>query len=77
MSAEEEDGYDGRNRAFLQAFIARSTLTFEEAKPILASILSAYGEFSYINGVFGNDKSPYTRHISNTIRGLHQDIIAI
>ncbi|KAL1996085.1 hypothetical protein VTN49DRAFT_408 [Thermomyces lanuginosus] len=36
-----EDGYDDSNRAFLQAFMARSTMTFEEAKPVLAAILSA------------------------------------
>ena len=35
--------YNNANRAFLQAFIARSTLTFEEAKPILAAILTAHG----------------------------------
>ncbi|KKK20564.1 hypothetical protein ARAM_005014 [Aspergillus rambellii] len=33
-------GYNDSNRAFLQAFMARSTLTFEESKPILAAILS-------------------------------------
>ncbi|KAL4801792.1 Nse1 non-SMC component of SMC5-6 complex-domain-containing protein [Aspergillus unguis] len=33
-------GYDDSNRAFLQAFMARSTLTFKESKPILAAILS-------------------------------------
>ena len=32
--------YDDSNRAFLQAFMARSTLTFSEAKPILAAIYS-------------------------------------
>jgi hypothetical protein len=37
----ETHGYDDRNRAFLQAFMARSTMTFEEAQPVLAAILSA------------------------------------
>lgn len=37
------DGYDDSNRAFIQAFMARSTMTFEEAKPVLAAILSAKG----------------------------------
>ncbi|RAL04472.1 non-structural maintenance of chromosomes element 1 family protein [Aspergillus ibericus CBS 121593] len=32
--------YDDSNRAFLQAFMARSTLTLTEAKPILAAIYS-------------------------------------
>jgi hypothetical protein len=39
----DEDGYNDSNRAFLQAFMARSTMTFEEAKPILAAIFSAHG----------------------------------
>jgi len=37
------DSYTNSNRAFLQAFLARSTLTFEEAKPILAAISTAHG----------------------------------
>jgi hypothetical protein len=32
--------YDDSNRAFLQAFLSRSTLTFDTAKPILAAIFS-------------------------------------
>lgn len=32
--------YDDGNRAFLQAFMARGTLTFKEARPILAAIFS-------------------------------------
>ncbi|KAJ5454161.1 uncharacterized protein N7458_005117 [Penicillium daleae] len=38
----EVDGYNDSNRAFLQAFMARSTMTFEEAQPVLAAILSAH-----------------------------------
>ncbi|KAK5237658.1 hypothetical protein LTR47_000750 [Exophiala xenobiotica] len=34
------DGYDDSNRAFLQAFLARSVLTLETAKPILAALLA-------------------------------------
>ncbi len=34
------DGYDDSNRAFLQAFLARSVLTLETAKPILAALLT-------------------------------------
>ena len=37
--------YNNSNCAFLQAFIARNPLTFEEAKPILSSILSAHGKY--------------------------------
>lgn len=32
--------YDDSNRAFLQAFMARGTLTFKEARPLLAAIFS-------------------------------------
>ncbi|KAJ5551624.1 hypothetical protein N7535_000431 [Penicillium sp. DV-2018c] len=32
--------YDDSNRAFLQAFMARSAMTFAEARPILAAIMS-------------------------------------
>jgi hypothetical protein len=34
-------GYDDTHRAFLQAFMSRGTLTQDEARPILAAILSA------------------------------------
>jgi hypothetical protein len=37
------DGYDDSNRAFLQAFLARSVLTLETAKPILAALLTYRG----------------------------------
>ncbi|KAI1079535.1 putative DNA repair protein Nse1 [Whalleya microplaca] len=33
--------YDDGNRAFLQAFMARGTMTFKESQPILAAIFSA------------------------------------
>lgn len=35
------DGYNDTNRAFLQAFISRGSLNFEEGQSILAAILSA------------------------------------
>ncbi|KAI1813710.1 Nse1 non-SMC component of SMC5-6 complex-domain-containing protein [Poronia punctata] len=35
------DEYNDGNRAFLQAFLARGTMTFEEGKKILAGIISA------------------------------------
>lgn len=40
--AEDED-YNNTHRAFLQVFLAKGTLTFEEAKPILANIQTANG----------------------------------
>ncbi|KAI9820308.1 MAG: hypothetical protein M1827_005930 [Pycnora praestabilis] len=42
MSDEDEAGYNDSNRAFLQAFLARSVLTLKEAKPILAAIFTVH-----------------------------------
>ncbi|KAL2833739.1 Nse1 non-SMC component of SMC5-6 complex-domain-containing protein [Aspergillus cavernicola] len=42
-TGRQRHGYDDSNRAFLQAFMARSTMTFEESKPVLAAILSVRG----------------------------------
>ncbi|KAI1105172.1 Nse1 non-SMC component of SMC5-6 complex-domain-containing protein [Jackrogersella minutella] len=39
--------YDDGNRAFLQAFMARGTMTFTQAKPILAAIFTAQDQLSY------------------------------
>lgn len=36
--------YDDSNRAFLQALMARGTITYQDAKPIIASILTARHE---------------------------------
>lgn len=33
--------YDDTNRAFVQAFMARGSLTFKEAQPVLAAIFTA------------------------------------
>lgn len=41
MSQLDEGAYDNTHRAFLQAFLSRSTLTIPQAKPILAAILTA------------------------------------
>jgi non-structural maintenance of chromosomes element 1 len=38
----DDSSYDDSNRAFLQAFLARSTLTYETSKPILASIFTVH-----------------------------------
>ncbi|WEW59468.1 hypothetical protein PRK78_004942 [Emydomyces testavorans] len=40
MPLTGDENYDDSHRAFLQAFMARSTMTLEEAKPILAAIFS-------------------------------------
>jgi hypothetical protein len=41
MAANVPHGYDESNRAFLQSLMARGCVTFEEARPILAAILTA------------------------------------
>jgi len=41
--ADDED-YNNTHRAFLQVFLAKGTLTFEEAKPILANIQTTNGK---------------------------------
>lgn len=42
MPENDEQWNDG-HRAFLQAFMARSTMTLDDAKPLLAAIFTAYG----------------------------------
>ena len=41
QNGEKEDIYNNSHRAFLQSFISHATLTFEQAKPILAAIFRA------------------------------------
>lgn len=38
-----DSGYTNGNRAFLQAILARGTITFEQAQPVIAEILNADG----------------------------------
>lgn len=55
MAVDEDSGYNNSNRAFLQAFIARSTLTLDEAKPILAAILTAHGSVKCVSMGLASD----------------------
>ncbi|KAI9887666.1 MAG: hypothetical protein M1823_000530 [Watsoniomyces obsoletus] len=58
--ADTNGGYDDSNRAFLQAFLARGTLTFEEAKPILAGIFTVKeGQDTHPNDVTQEDFNSY------------------
>ena len=43
MAENGDSTYNNANRGFLQAFLARSTLTYDQAKPIIAAILTAQG----------------------------------
>lgn len=42
----DDTNYNDSNRAFLQAFLARGAMTFEEAQPILAAIFSIQGGYT-------------------------------
>lgn len=48
MSGDDDEQYNNSNRAFLQAFLARSVLTYEQSKPILAAIFTAHGTLSTV-----------------------------
>ena len=41
IEAESDGGYNDTHRAFLQALLARQTITYAEAKPLLAAIQTA------------------------------------
>jgi hypothetical protein len=43
QSPIDDVGYNNAHRAFLQAFLAKSVMTVEEIKPVLAGVLSAQG----------------------------------
>ena len=45
MSDGQDSGYNDAHRAFLQAIMAKSTITFEEAQSILAAILTVQSKF--------------------------------
>lgn len=50
------DGYNDSNRAFLQAFMGRSSMTFEEAQPVLAAIFAAQSVYpSLTSAIHQND----------------------
>lgn len=44
MEVDGSASYDNSHRAFLQVFLAKSVLTFDQAKPLLAAIMTAQGE---------------------------------
>ena len=67
--------YDDSNRAFLQAFLARSTLTFDTAKPILAAIFSAHeGREVLVNDVTLDDLNSYISAANAAISPLDLEI---
>jgi hypothetical protein len=42
-NGENDQVYNNSHRAFLQSFLSRATLTFEQARPIVAAIEKAQG----------------------------------
>ncbi|OTB05498.1 hypothetical protein M426DRAFT_319762 [Hypoxylon sp. CI-4A] len=55
---EIQHHYDDSNRAFLQAFMARGTLTFSQAQPILAAIFTTHDKVMHENGDSNRDEAP-------------------
>ncbi|KAE8153497.1 Nse1 non-SMC component of SMC5-6 complex-domain-containing protein [Aspergillus avenaceus] len=76
----EDGGYDDSNRAFLQAFMARSTMTFAEARPVLAAIYSVHegepvspedvtqDDFASYIAAANSKISPFDLEIRSTLR---------
>jgi hypothetical protein len=60
---EDHRSYDDSNRAFLQAFLARGSLTLEQAKPILAGIFTVLG-----SGVFHATMNPLSSPLKSSPR---------
>ena len=78
--SDDEPSYNNSHRAFLQTFLARSTFTLREAKPVLASILSVHedretptediteADFNSYVSVLNATISPYDLEIRSTYR---------
>ena len=72
---DDEPSYDNSHRAFLQAFIARSTFTFAEAKPVLAAIQSAQEEREILtNDITESDFSTYVAVLNAAISPFDLEI---
>ena len=68
-------GYNNSNRAFLQAFLAHSTITYEAAKPILAGIFSAdEGREVLANDITSEDLASYISAANNALSPLDFEI---
>ncbi|MDI1486105.1 MAG: hypothetical protein OHK93_004295 [Ramalina farinacea] len=75
MADLDSPDYNNSHRAFLQAFIARSTLTFDQAKPILAAILGAQERREYLLGdVTEADFINYVTAANNAISSYDLEI---
>jgi hypothetical protein len=65
----EPGSYDNTHRAFLQALIARNTLTFAEAKPLLALIQTQHNPKRPVleNDISRDDFEHYIHAVNNAI----------
>ncbi|KAL4781756.1 Nse1 non-SMC component of SMC5-6 complex-domain-containing protein [Aspergillus varians] len=84
-NGRQRHSYDDSNRAFLQALMARSTITFEESQPVLAAILSARGgetvspddvteeDLSSFIGAANSAISPFDLEIRSSLPQLQPD----
>ncbi|RDW77176.1 RING-like-containing protein [Coleophoma cylindrospora] len=66
--------YNDTNRAFLQAFIARGSLTFKEAQPILAGIFTASGDRTSAEEVTQDDFDSYVAAAANALSPFDMEI---
>ncbi|KAE8377079.1 Nse1 non-SMC component of SMC5-6 complex-domain-containing protein [Aspergillus bertholletiae] len=74
-SRSDGGGYDDSNRAFLQAFMARSTMTFAEARFVLAAIFSVQeGEPVPAEDVIEDDLASYIAAANTTISPFDLEI---
>ncbi|KAF1814760.1 hypothetical protein P152DRAFT_430699 [Eremomyces bilateralis CBS 781.70] len=68
-------GYDNSHKAFLQAFLARSVMTLDEAKPILAKILSAHDDRETLpDDITATDIQSYIATVNAAISPLDYEI---
>jgi len=72
----QSDSYDNTHRAFLQALIARPTLTFAEAKPLLALIQTSHSpDRPVLEGdITRADFEHYVHAVNNAISSFDMEI---
>jgi hypothetical protein len=70
---ETMDGSDYTNmhRAFLQAFLARSVMSFDEIKPVLAAVMNAGGKSPYLSSICPSSPDATILTAPQTQTGLH------
>lgn len=68
-------GYDDANRAFLQAVLARNTLTWETARPLIASIESVHeGSAVAVEDISQGDIDTYVNKANRALLPLDMEI---